>query len=147
MSFSRRTNRTGDAVPPPGVQERRSVFRYSVVQKDAWLGWWKGQSFQNTEATIVDVSLRGALLTVKTLPPKGQPLWFCPPGVSATDEWIEVKLIQARKKLFGPREVRVAFRRVFPYEIFKAVVYGPDAFKAVEPPAWVPSDADERDWW
>jgi hypothetical protein len=147
MSFIRRTSRAAEAVPPPGTQERRSVCRYSVVQKEAWIGWWEGQAFQNTGATIIDISLRGALLTVESFPPKDQPLWFCPPGVAASDEWIEVKLIGVKKKLFGPREVRVAFRKVFPYEIFKAVVYGPDAFKAVEPPAWVPEDASERDWW
>jgi hypothetical protein len=118
-----------------------------VVQDNAWLGWWEGQTFQNTAAKIIDISLRGALLNVDAFPPKDQPGWLCPPGMSANDEWSEVKLIDSRKKLFGPRELRVAFRKVFPYEIFKAVVYGPDSFKTAEQPAWLPLDADERDWW
>ncbi len=147
MSYSKRTNSTGNALPPPGTQERRSVCRYSVVQDNAWLGWWERQTYRTTPAKIIDISLRGALLTVDVFPPKDQVIWFCPPGVLPTDEWIEIKLISQKKRLFGPRELRVAFRKVFPYEIFKIVVYGPDAFLNVQPPTWVPEDAEERDWW
>ena len=136
-----------DPAPPAGTSERRSVCRYSVVQGNAWLGWWEGQAYQSTAARIIDISLRGALLVVDSLPPKDQPVYFCPPGVTPNDEWIEVKVIAARKKMFGPREVRITFRKVFPYEIFKAVVYGPDAIKSVEPPTWLPEDAVDRDWW
>lgn len=146
MSFHRRSNKAAESAPPPGTRERRSVCRYSVVQENAWLGWWEGQAFQSTAAKIVDISLRGALLVVESFPPKDKEVWFCPPGITATDEWIDVKVIDSRKKLFGPREVRLAFRKVFPYEIFKAVVYGPDALKSVDP---VPMsvDAEDRDWW
>jgi hypothetical protein len=147
MSFLKRTQQPPDAPPADGSQERRGVCRYSVVQDSAWLGWWEGQAYQTTTAKIVDISLRGAQLTVEAFPPKDQPIWFCPPGMSPTDEWIEVKLIGTRKRIFGPREVRISFRKVFPYEIFKAVVYGPDAFRNIAPPPWVPEEAEERDWW
>jgi len=146
MALNRRLTRD-EPTPPPGTRERRSVCRYSVVQENSWLGWWEGQAYQSTSARIIDISLRGALLIVDSLPPKDQPVYFCPPGVTPTDEWIEVKVIDARKKMFGPREVRITFRKVFPYEIFKAVVYGPDALKSVEPPVWLPEDAADRDWW
>jgi hypothetical protein len=147
MSTPRFPREIGPAASPPGTQERRSVCRYSVVQDDAWLGWWEGQTFQSTAAKILDISLRGAKLTVDAFPPKDHPIWFCPPGVSASDEWVEIKVIDARKRLFGPREVRVAFRKVLPYELFKAVVYGPDALACSDQPTWVPEDAVERDWW
>ena len=147
MTFTKRTNRPPITSPPPGTQERRSVCRYSVVQDNAWLGWWIGDVFHNTPAKIVDISLRGTLLSVETFPPKDQPLFFCPPGTKEIEEWIEVKLIDMKKKLFGPREVRLAFRKVFPYEVFKAVVYGPDAFQQVEQPVWLPEESEDRDWW
>ncbi len=146
MALNRQSTRE-EPSPPPGTRERRSVCRYSVVQDTAWLGWWEGQAYQSTAARIIDISLRGALLNVDNLPPLEQPVYFCPPGVTPTDEWIEVKVISARKKMFGPREVRITFRKVFPYEIFKAVVYGPDAMKSVESPIWLPEDAADRDWW
>ena len=146
MAQNRRVSRD-DPAPPPGTKERRTVCRYSVVQENAWLGWWEGQAYQSTTARIIEISLRGALLIVDSRPPKDQPVYFCPPGVTPNDEWIEVKVIDARKKMFGPREVRITFRKVFPYEVFKAVVYGPDAIKTVEAPAWLPEDAADRDWW
>jgi hypothetical protein len=132
---------------PSGTRERRSVCRYSVVQDNAWIGWWEGQTYQTTAAKIIDISLRGALLHVDTLPPRDQAIWFCPPGITTNEEWIEVKTINLRKKLFGAREIRVAFRKVFPYELFKAVVYGPDAMRTVQPTTWLPDDAPDRDWW
>jgi hypothetical protein len=147
MSSSKRSAHKETPVPPAGIQERRSVCRYAVVQDAAWLGWWEGQAFQNTTAKIIDISLRGALLTVETFPPKDRVLWFCPPGTSANEEWIEVKLIGSKKKLFGPREVRIAFRKVFPYEIFKAVVYGQEALQHTSLPKWLHEETDDRDWW
>ena len=148
MSVQRRTNRQFDPTPPPGTTERRTVCRYAVILSDSWLGWWEGPNFQNTPAKIIDISLRGAFLTVDAFPPKGQQsLWFCPPGVTAQEEWIEVKLVSFKKRLFGPREVRIAFRKVFPYDLFKTVVYGSESSHYTPPPTWVPEESDERDWW
>jgi len=147
MGRKHRPQHVSTPAPPPGTQERRSVCRYAVVQDNAWLGWWEGQEFQSTAAKIIDISLRGAMLTVDTFPPKDKTIWFCPPGIATSDEWVEAKLVATKKKLFGPREVRLTFRKVFPYEIFKTVVYGPDSFRGVEPPPWVPLESDERDWW
>lgn len=135
------------AKPPAGCAERRSVCRYSVVLEGAWLGWWEGEAFQSTSARIVDLSLRGARLVVESFPPRDRSVWFSPTGIGTQDEWIEAKLLDAKKRLFGPREVRVVFRKLFPYEIFKNVVYGPDSFSTPPPPKWLPMDAEERDWW
>jgi hypothetical protein len=147
MRNSRESSPTPLASPPPGMKERRSVCRYSVVQDSSWIGWWDGPEFRSTASKIVDISLRGALLIVETFPPKDKSVFFCPPGAAANEEWMEVKLVASKKRLFGPREIRVAFRKVFPYEIFKAVVYGPDASTSVETPTWVPVENEERDWW
>jgi hypothetical protein len=114
---------------------------------EAWIGWWQDDAFQSTPAKIVDISLRGAKLNVDVYPPKEQAVWFCPPGVTAQEDWIEVKVVGTKKRLFGPRELRVAFRKIFPYEVFKTVVYGPDAFKNAQVPQWMPEESDERDWW
>jgi hypothetical protein len=147
MAISRRSKDVSSPVTASGGPERRRVCRYAVVQDKAWLGWWEGQTFQSTAARIIDISLRGSHLTVETFPPKLDSVWFCPPGVSTTDEWIEVKVVDARKKIFGPREVRIEFRKAFPYEIFKALVYGPDALKTHEVAHHVPLESGDRDWW
>ncbi len=62
-------------------------------------------------------------MVVDVIPPAGESVYFCPPGVTPA-EWLEAKLVQGKKRMFGPREVRIAFRRAFPYETFKALVYG-----------------------
>ena len=125
MSFLKRTNRPADPArtagrrPPeclpicggPGQRVARLVGRAGVPDHDR-------QDRRHQPP--------GRRLNVETIPPGDQPIWFCPPGMAANDEWIEVKLIGCKKRLFGAREARIAFRKVFPYEIFKAVVYGPD---------------------
>jgi hypothetical protein len=125
--------------------DRRSICRYSVVQTRAWLGWWAGEEFHSTNARLVNLSLRGCMVTVDRLPPRDHPVWFCPPGTTPS-EWIEAKLIESRRRLFGPRVVRLAFRDPFPYETFKSVVYGPDALGGqINGSDWIP-EAD-RDFW
>jgi hypothetical protein len=127
------------------VDDRRRTCRYSVVQTQAWLGWWEGQAFRSTTAHLVDISLRGCMMTVNQLPPEDQTVWFCPPG-TAPSEWIEAKLIEAKRRLLGPRVVRIAFRNPFPYDTFKNVVYGPDAVGGQVPEStWAPEA--ERDYW
>lgn len=131
----------------PGTRERREVCRYDVVQGEAMIGWWEGPAFRSTPAKIVDLSSHGAMLVIETFPPGDRTFWFRLPGVPAQDDWFEVKLISRKKKLFGPREFRINFLKVLPYEVFKAVVYGPDALRPYDPPAWLPEDAADRDWW
>jgi hypothetical protein len=125
--------------------DRRSSCRYSAVLTQGWLGWWEGQAFRNTNAQVVDISLRGCMMTVDQLPPEDQPVWFCPPGTTPS-EWIEATLIESRRRLLGPRVVRIAFRSAIPYETFKTLVYGPDAIGGPTPESgWVPEE--ERDFW
>jgi hypothetical protein len=127
------------------ADDRRGSCRYAVVQSRAWLGWWEGEEFRSTNARLVDLSLRGCMMTVDQLPPGGQSVWFCPPGTTPSD-WIEAKLVESKRRLFGPRVVRIAFRNPFPYETFKNLVYGPEAVGGNVPaPACVPES--ERDFW
>ena len=147
MSLKRTSKHPKVHLPPSGSSDRRRVCRYPVVLDEAWLGWWQGQAYESTPARIIDLSLHGARLTVDRFPPSGQRVWFCPPGVLAREDWIEVKLVGMKKQLFGGRGVRVAFLKHFPYEIFKKLVYGPDVYVPVEPPVWLPEESAERNWW
>jgi hypothetical protein len=132
MSASKRLGRG----PSMSTTDRRSVCRYPVVQTRAWLGWWEGSSFRSTDARLVDISLRGCMMTVDRLPPEGRPVWFCPPGTDPSG-WIEAKLVEAHRRFLGPRVVRVAFIQPFPYETFKNLVYGPAALSGSDPAAEV----------
>jgi hypothetical protein len=101
------------------------------MRSHAWLGWWENEQFQSTPGEVLDFSLRGCRMTVEQLPPTKDPVWFCASdsgsglnAIPTPSDWIEAKLIGSSKRLFGPRVVRIAFRRSFPYEVFKAIVYG-----------------------
>jgi hypothetical protein len=126
-------------------EDRRSACRYAVVQNHAWLGWWEGKEFRHIPVVISDISLRGAMLTVEKLPTTPS-VWFCPPSLSlsAPKVWLEARVIEVRKRLMGPRRMRIIFRKSFPYEIFKAVVYGPEAVGGAQPQSWIPEVLDEN---
>src|SRR4051794_28031876 len=145
MSAPKKTSGHAIGSPVAGTDDRRVICRYTVVEAQAWLGWWEGEEFHSTKAQLVDISLRGCKLTVENLPPRDHAVWFCPPGTTPS-EWIEAKLVEAKRRLFGPRVVRIAFSRPFPYETFKHVVYGPDALGGqISTSDWVPES--ERDYW
>jgi hypothetical protein len=156
MSVSRKSGRGTTAEPHAGADDRRAVCRYAVVQPRAWLGWWEGEQFLSTPAKVSDISLRGCGMIVEQFPTSQGSVWFCPSGTgtgsSATAtsaDWIEAKVIESRKRLFGPKVVRIVFRRSFPYDIFKAVVYGPARSGGTMPQLWVPvaNVTDDRDFW
>jgi hypothetical protein len=125
--------------------DRRSVCRYSSLETRAWLGWWEGEEFRSTDASLVDISLRGCMMTVDRLPAQGETVWFCPPGTTPA-EWIEAKLVESRRRLLGPRVVRIEFRNPFPYETFKHLVYGPDALGGKNA-GGEPAPESQRDYW
>lgn len=147
MGLGRWKGNLSNPSPRGETADRRRVCRYAVVKEKSWVGWWEGTKFESTAARILDISLRGALLNVDRFPPLGVSVWLCPPDVDAQDEWLEMKVLEVRKKIFGKRQARVTFRNIFPYETFKKLVYGPEAFKSPAQPAWLSDDAADKDWW
>jgi hypothetical protein len=131
---------------PDGQADRRRECRYLVVDERAWLGWWEGREFRTFPARVLNLSLGGALLSAETPPPHGHRLWLCPPSANPAD-WIEATLVESRKRLFGPSQVRLAFGSPFPYERFKDMVFGPDALRGNDPAPSLPIDSPDRDWW
>jgi hypothetical protein len=126
-------------------EDRRTVCRYATLETQAWLGWWEGAEFRSTDARLVDISLRGCMMTVDRLPPYDQTVWFCPPG-TAPLAWIEARLVESKRRFLGPRIVRIEFRTPFSYDTFKHLVYGPDALgKQMSEGDWVPES--QRDYW
>ncbi len=142
-----RYRQTTSGCRPTGEPDRRRICRYPVVESPAWLGWWNQEEFQTTPGHILDISLRGCKLKVHRFPPhpKEISVWFCPHGTAPT-EWIESRIVETHRALFGPRVVRLVFAKPFPYETFKHLVYGPDALQGpTAPKSRVPES--ERDYW
>ena len=108
---------------PAGQDDRRGSSRYTVVEDQAWLGWWEGATYVTAPCRILDLSIRGALVELETLPSLERSVWFCPPE-TATAQWLEATLVQRQRQENGLQQARIAFQRILPYDTFKALVYG-----------------------
>ena len=133
-------------IVPSYDDERRVSPRYKVVEDEAWLGYLVGEEFQTCQALILDVSLRGAMITADTVP-KTEKVWLSLNGPSQTD-WIEAKVVAVARTWRGPHKLRLAFETNCPYAFFKAAVYG------FESTTSRPDAADEpekqlygNEWW
>ncbi len=105
--------------------ERRRVCRYIVKIPRARVGWWEGQSFVSLTCELVDLSMNGCQIgTVgRRAPGADQPIWLRPAGM-AEDEWIEGRVVAARRAFLGGLKIRIRFETALSYEIFNQLVYG-----------------------
>jgi hypothetical protein len=81
----------------------------------------------NTPCRIIDMSIAGCMVEARRLPTgmERRSVWVRPAGVT-TGESSEGIIISVRKPFFRNCRVGIAFLAPFPYEAFKALVYGPD---------------------
>jgi hypothetical protein len=143
MGAPKKTQQQSYGAHVSSVDDRRRSCRYNAVETRAWLGWWQDEVFKSTGAQVVDISLRGCMMTVDQLPPPDQAVWFCPPGTTPS-QWLEARLVESKRRFLGPRVVRIAFLEPFPYDRFKELVYGPDVLRGS---TGTLTPETERDYW
>jgi hypothetical protein len=130
--------------PVPG--DRRRSCRYLALHVDCHLGWWKDATFEHKPAALIDISMHGAMLSMKAKPgvELGKPVWYRPVGI-ANDEWIEAVLVSMNKPWLGNCSLRINFSSSFGYETFKAIVYGTPT-KASPASRALPEHENEQFW-
>ncbi len=52
-------------------------------------------------------------------------MWFRPVGI-VTSDWSEGIVVSVEKPWFRSQQVRIRFLGLFPFEVFKPLVHGPD---------------------
>jgi hypothetical protein len=102
---------------------RRQTERFAPAGDQAWLGWWEGQTYRKSPATLIDISEGGVKLIAANAPPRRSTSWICLEGVHRT-EWVEAEVLEVLRRPDGSAQVRMVFRELCPYSFFEVAVYG-----------------------
>jgi hypothetical protein len=125
-------------------KNRRQAQRYSPSDElNVCLGWNQGTEYRYSTARLVNLSVSGALLQPKELPPVGQPFWLRLDDPD-TPEWIEAKIVEVKDPMLGEKVLRLVFKQDCPYAFFKAAVNG---FKPADGFMTPPAELKHPEWW
>jgi hypothetical protein len=56
-------------------QERRGGVRHPAVSQEIWVGWSTRDQFEALDGLLINISRGGALIVLKSRPPKDRPVW------------------------------------------------------------------------
>jgi hypothetical protein len=116
------------------VPNRRQSERYAPADDQAWLGWWEGEIYRKSPATLVDISQGGVKVIALLAPPRRSTTWICLEGLHRT-EWVEAEVLEVLRRPDGAAQVRMVFREICPYTFFEVAVYGFSDTPAPQPVA------------
>lgn len=103
------------------------------------LGWWEGRRFHTVRARLEDLSASGALIEVSETPPPSKCVWISLVGLSPV-AWVSATVLDGPEVPAKAARFRLSFAETFPYEPFKAAVWGQRGGQhAADPHAAVPS--------
>jgi hypothetical protein len=111
----------------PRSNDRRRMLRERVGFPDALLGWWDESNFTTRSVQLINLSMSGCLVEAPQHPRRAeqQAVWLRPLAV-APSEWIQGVVVSIHKPLFKRCRIRLSFLAPFPYDSYKALVYGAD---------------------
>ena len=56
-------------------QERRGGVRHPAVSHEIWVGWSTRDQFEAIDGLLINISRGGALIVLKSRPPRDRPVW------------------------------------------------------------------------
>jgi hypothetical protein len=106
--------------------ERRASHRYPALGDGgrSWLGWYEWSNFRQVAAWILNISSGGCLLAADAPAPHDRAIWLRLDNAAVPD-WAEVRVIAHQRTNAGLLATRLAFRSSCPYDVMKAVAFGP----------------------
>jgi hypothetical protein len=125
------------SITPMCPSEQRASQRYAAMAGRSWLGWYEGSNLRQTAAWILNISASGCLIAADAPTPGDRSVWLRLDNPAVPD-WTEVRVVGEQKTDTGLLALRLVFRGTCPYEMMKAVAFGP----AQRPPAPEPA----RSW-
>ena len=111
--------------------DRRCTCRYRPIVKCVSLGL--GSPQVEIPVDLESISLQGCMVRSRFRPELkgGEPIWFRVAEMRASD-WVEGRVIAARKRFLRKQEIRIRFASTLPFQVFKVLVYGHNG-KPLEP--------------
>jgi hypothetical protein len=103
--------------------ERRNSHRYSPARGSVCLGWWEGREFRTVLAQLRNLSTSGGMVFVEQGCPAAKRVWICLAG-QAPALWVPAEVREVEAEQPGAGCIRLSFFETFPYEPFKAAVWG-----------------------
>src|SRR3954468_23762940 len=114
-------------------KERRNSHRYTPTRAEACLCWWEGRQFYSVPARLRNLSTSGALIEVENGRPPAKRVWICLAGRSPA-EWAPASVQDEKEDASEAGILRLNFFEPFPYEPFKAAVWGEQEGHRAAPP-------------
>jgi hypothetical protein len=102
---------------------RRNSHRYSPARDQVCLGWWEGKTFRTIPAQLKNLSTSGALVGMEQGCPPLTKIWICLAG-QHLKRWVQAEIVESAADDDNHGSIRMKFPEVFPYECFKAAVWG-----------------------
>ena len=99
------------------MEERRRSPRYPVIGGEPVILPF------SLSVQLLDISQTGISLLSDAAPNGFPPMWVCLKGAQPT-EWVETSIRALALKEPGTYVIRLEFRDLCPYELFKTAVYG-----------------------
>jgi hypothetical protein len=121
-------------------KERRGAHRYPLARPEAFLGWREGTLFRTHVVSLRNLSMTGALMRVEPPCPASGTIWLAVAGRKPAN-WVQGEILEAITGPEGERDLRVQLRESFPYEDFKAAIWGAEASPAAPTAPDGPSDS------
>jgi hypothetical protein len=89
------------------------------------LGWWEGKTFRTVPDTLCNLSISGALLKLEddAPHPPTREVWMTLGGAAALP-WVRAEIVDCHECAGASCCKRLRFAEPFPYEAFKAAVWG-----------------------
>jgi hypothetical protein len=101
------------------VSDRRAHPRQVVVPNRVALDWGSTTSEGGYEARLLDISLGGASLESRIMPPTGQSLWLRVESPART-QWVSATVVQSARQC----RIGVRFEESCPDELMLAATLG-----------------------
>jgi hypothetical protein len=114
------------------IVEQRACQRYPAIGGRSWLGWYVGSQFEQTAAWILNLSASGCLTVADRPVPADRSLWLRLDDPAVPD-WAEVRVVGHHTGNGGMLALRLVFRGACPYELMKAVAFGPTQNRPTQP--------------
>lgn len=114
-------------------EDRRGMTRHPVVDREIWVGWWRGDDFGAVVGRLVNLSRSGAMVILDDRPPRREPVWFYR-EVNGAVVCVRAALVGLMPAPGGAYRARFRFAAYCPTDLCQAILCGQNGSLPPEDP-------------